>query len=89
VKPIDPARLQEHVGRRVAELRAEAGLTQERLAERAGVTARYLQSIEGGHENLTLETLAKLATALKVPPIRLFEPPTTRKPRPGRPKKIG
>lgn len=87
VKLVDPARLQEHVGRRIAELRASAGFTQEQLAERASVTTRYLQSVEGGRENLTLETIAKLATVLKVMPIRLFEPPDTKRPRPGRPKK--
>ena len=89
MKPVDPDRLQEHVGRRVAELRAELGLTQEQLAERADVTTRYVQSIEGGHENLGLVTIAKLATILKVLPIKFFEPPVTKKPRPGRPKKTG
>lgn len=89
MKPVDPARLQERVGRRIAELRIEQALTQEQLAERLEVTVRYLQSIEGGHENLGLETLAKVATVLKVQPIMFFEPPTTRRPRPGRPKKAG
>lgn len=75
------------MGRRVAELRADAGLTQEQLAERADVTTRYVQSVEAGNENLGLETIAKLASVLKTHPGRFFEPPTTRKPRPGRPKK--
>ena len=87
MKPIDPGRLQRDVGRRIAELRADRGLTQERLAELADVTARYVQSVEGGNENLTLETIAKLANILKAPVISLFEPPVTKKPRPGRPKK--
>jgi len=87
VKPIDPVRLQEQVGRRVAELRSELDLTQAELAELVGVSLRYLQSVEGGRENLGLATLAKLASVLKVTPIRFFEPPTTKKARPGRPKK--
>lgn len=87
MKPVDPKRLLEDVGRKVAELRAERGLTQEQLAEQADVSARYVQSIEGGTENLTLETIAKLANLLKVPVIKLFEAPVTKKPRPGRPKK--
>lgn len=87
MKPIDPLRLQEQVGRRVAELRGERGLTQAQLAEHVNVSTRYIQSIEGGFENLTLETVAKLATVFKVKPIQLFEPPVTRKSRPGRPKK--
>ena len=87
MKPVDPHRLLQDVGRRVAELRVERGLTQEQLAELADVTTRYVQSIEGGTENLTLETIAKLANLLKVQAIKLFEPPVTKKPRPGRPKK--
>lgn len=87
MKPVDSKRLQAEVGRRIAELRQGRGLTQEQLAEQAGVTTRYVQSIEGGSENLTLETIAKLATILEARPIELFEPPVTSKPRPGRPKK--
>mgnify|MGYP001004913013 CR=1 FL=1 len=83
MKPVDPAKLIEQVGRRVGELRADRGLTQEQLE----VSTRYVQSVEGGHENLTLETVAKLATILKAKPIELLESPSTRKPRPGRPKK--
>jgi len=79
--------LLENVGRRLAELRAARGLTQEMLAERAQVSARYIQSIEAGKENLTLETLAKLANLLQTLPVAFFEPPVTDKPRPGRPKK--
>jgi len=88
VKPIDPDKLAQQVGRRVAELRAERELTQAQLAESLSVSIRYLQSIEAGDENLSLETIAKLATVLGAKPIALFEPPETRKPRPGRPKKL-
>ena len=35
-------------GKNVARLRARWSLTQEKLAEKAGVSARYLQSIEAG-----------------------------------------
>lgn len=87
MKPVDPARLARDVGRRVAELRAERGLTQEQLAERLEVSARWVQSIEAGDENLGLGTIAKLATVLKTQAIRFFEPPTTKPPRPGRPKR--
>ncbi len=87
VKPVDPNKLAQQVGRRVAELRSELDLRQAELAERMEVSTRYLQSIEAGAENLTLETIAKLATALEAEPIKFFEPPATRRPRPGRPKK--
>jgi DNA-binding XRE family transcriptional regulator len=87
VKPVDPSKLAQHVGRRVAELRSALELTQAQLAETLGVSIRYLQSIEAGAENLTLETIAKLATILEAEPIAFFEPPATKKPRPGRPKR--
>jgi len=87
VKAVDPGKLAQQVGRRVAELRSEIGLTQAELAEHMEVSVRYLQSIEAGTENLTLETIAKLATILGAKPAALFEPPVTKKPRPGRPKK--
>lgn len=76
------------VGRRLAELRAERGLTQEALAEKLGVTARWVQSAEAGGENFTLTTLTRFANALKVPVIEFFSPPMDSKPRPGRPKKV-
>jgi transcriptional regulator with XRE-family HTH domain len=75
------------VGRRVAELRVARGLTQEALAERLDVAARWVQAVEGGHENLTLGTLTAFANALKVSMAGFFEPPTAPKARPGRPKR--
>lgn len=73
------------VGRRIAELRAERGLTQEALSEKLGVTTRWVQSAEAGGENFTLTTIARFANALKVPVAEFFTPPTTAKARPGRP----
>lgn len=53
-------------GDRVRTLRAEAGLTQERLAERAGLDRSYLANVEGGGRNPTLDVIHKLALALNV-----------------------
>ena len=64
---------------------AERGLTQQACADRLNVTLRYLQSIEGGHENLTVETLDRVAKALRVGVIDLFIPPVSRTVRRGRP----
>jgi len=41
-------------------------LSQESLAERVGISSKYLSSIERGKENPTLDTLIKLAAALEV-----------------------
>lgn len=74
------------VGRRIAEVRAARVLTQEALAEALGVTARWIQSAESGRENLTLSTLARVATALEVPVADLFVAPAAGKASPGRPR---
>jgi transcriptional regulator with XRE-family HTH domain len=84
---ITQERVLRDVGRRVAELRLARGLTQEGLAERLDVAARWVQAVEGGRENLTLGTLATFATALKVSMAAFFEAPTTPKAHPGRPKR--
>ena len=87
MKPVQPAKLLSSVGRRVAELRAECGLTQEALAEKLGVTTRWVQSAEAGGENFTLTTLARFANAFGVPVAEFFSPPVSVKARPGRPKR--
>jgi transcriptional regulator with XRE-family HTH domain len=62
------------LGRRVAELRLERGLTQERLAERLRVAPRYIQQIEGGRQNIEVLTAHRLAKALRVELVELFRP---------------
>jgi len=47
-------------------LREERGLTQEALAERAGLSRGYLARLETGRHEPTLTTLGKLAKALRV-----------------------
>lgn len=63
------------VGRRVAELRARSGLTQEALATALGIATKNLQRIEGGSQNLTLASLDALAACLGVDPRDLLTPP--------------
>lgn len=76
------------VGRRIAELRAERGLTQDAMAEKAGVSSRYIAKVESGRENLTLTSLARFARLLRVATVDLFQPPRVRNARPGRPKAV-
>jgi transcriptional regulator with XRE-family HTH domain len=51
------------MGRRLARLRLEAGLTQARLAEQAGVAKRTLERVEAG-ESIQLLTLIRLLRVL-------------------------
>jgi len=51
-------------GERVKEERRKKGLSQERLAEIAGVHRTYIGMIERGEKNITLENIEKIAKAL-------------------------
>lgn len=61
------------LGSRVKGLRAQRGLTQEQLAERADLHRSYLASIEVGGRNPTLDVIVKLANALHVSVRDLFD----------------
>ena len=54
------------VGRNAARLRDAAGLTQEALAERSGLTQQYISDLERGKCNPTVVTLYEIAQALGV-----------------------
>jgi transcriptional regulator with XRE-family HTH domain len=57
----------------VRRIRAERGLTQEDLADRARVSVRYLGSIERGSTAATVVVLERLARALRVTPCDLLK----------------
>jgi len=65
-------REQQALGQRVKRLRERAGLTQEALAEHAGVHAKHVQRIEGGQGNPQLATLVAISKALATTVGRLF-----------------
>jgi transcriptional regulator with XRE-family HTH domain len=46
--------------------RERAGLSQEQLAEKADFTRNYIGMIERAEKKVTLETLARIAKALRV-----------------------
>jgi len=52
------------IGATIRQLREAAGFSQERLAERAGITYQYLSAVENGKENLSLGILEALANGL-------------------------
>jgi transcriptional regulator with XRE-family HTH domain len=56
--------------------RENAGLTQEKLAEKAAISANMVNDIEGCRSWISDKTLVKLAAALQVETYRLFMPPT-------------
>ncbi len=58
---------------RLKRLREDRGLTQERLAQRSGVSHGYLARLEIGMHDPSLSTLTKLAKALKTTVGKLVE----------------
>ncbi len=66
--PIDGARL----GARLRELRLAAGLTQAELARRTGIHRPNIARVEAGRHTPSLETLARLASAIGVPTTRVL-----------------
>lgn len=63
-------------GKRLRELRDERGLTQEKLAELAGLERTYISQAEQGRRNTTVLTLQKLAAALDVEVTELLKAPS-------------
>jgi transcriptional regulator with XRE-family HTH domain len=61
------------LGRRVAELRRQKGLTQEALAEAMGVSRNHVADIELGARNTGVWSLLLVAKALTLSPAALFE----------------
>jgi transcriptional regulator with XRE-family HTH domain len=60
------------LGKRIASIRRERGMTQEQLAERTGFTVITIGYIEQGRRSPRIATLHKIAAGLGVPIIELF-----------------
>lgn len=54
------------VGQRVKELRNKLGISQEELADLAGLDRTYITSVECGKRNISIVNIEKLSIALKV-----------------------
>lgn len=56
---------QQKLGKKIRELRHEAGLSQEKLGEITGLDRTYISGIERGVRNPSIRNIEKLAKALK------------------------
>ena len=66
VAKVTKARLQ--IGRKIRGLRKKLGISQEELGFRADLHRTYIGSIERGEQNISIDNIQKVASALKVSP---------------------
>jgi transcriptional regulator with XRE-family HTH domain len=75
------------VGRRLRELRLEAGVPLDRLAAQTGLRPRKLVGIEEGTEKPTIATLDRIARGLQVPLVELVTSARTKRPKAATPQR--
>ena len=67
------ANLKANFGRKLTQLRKEADLTQEKLADMTGLTVESISNIERGKFGPKFDNLEKIAAVLQVPVKCLFD----------------
>lgn len=60
------------VGNNIRKYRKILNISQEELAERAGLHRTYIGGIERGERNITLDSLQVIANALNIAPVVLI-----------------
>lgn len=65
--------LYQELGKRIRQQRTLARMTQEKLAEAAGISLSFLGHIERGTRKASLDTLVKICNVLKVSPQLLLQ----------------
>jgi transcriptional regulator with XRE-family HTH domain len=61
------------IGMRIRSLRETKGVSQEGLAEKSGLHRTYIGGVERGLRNPSVKSLARMAKALGVGIVQLFE----------------
>lgn len=64
--------LGERVAKNAKALRVERGFSQKEVANKTGLTVRYISRLENSAQNLTLEVIEKLSRALGCTPVELL-----------------
>lgn len=54
--------------------RLKAGLTQEKLSEKVGISDKYISRIERGQDGIKTQTLIKYINALSITPNEIYKP---------------
>lgn len=75
IKNSMPSHILKYFGERVREERLKRNLSQETLAEKAGVHRTYIGMIERAEKNITLTNIEKVANGLGLTIEQLFKTP--------------
>ena len=67
------SKIAKNVGQRIRSYRLQLGLSQEKVAELSGCHPTYIGQVERGEKNATLESIEKIAAAIKLPLSKLFD----------------
>ena len=64
--------IDKRIGKRVKQCRERLGISQEELAEKTGLTANYISTVERGASGISLEALQRLCRLLGVSTDRII-----------------
>lgn len=67
------------VAKNLRKLRHAKGLSQEDLADRAGINRNYVGMLEREENAATVDTLERLADVLEIDPVEFFAQPPARR----------
>ncbi|WP_437486871.1 helix-turn-helix transcriptional regulator [Sorangium sp. So ce1014] len=87
VEPLALDTLLLYVAANIRRHRQKQAMTQEALAERSGIDLRYLQQIESGRKQMSMDALLAIANGLRIAPANLLRPATMPEVKRGRPRK--
>jgi ribosome-binding protein aMBF1 (putative translation factor) len=72
LRALSRAEILKRLGESLREHRQRAGLSQEKLAAKAGIDRTYVGGAERGERNVALVNIVRLAEALGIAPAELF-----------------